>query len=126
VDWVGSDIYNGGDGNWNTPLHQGWASFQECALYPNPPGASQYSLWSPKKPFVAGEVGCTPDARKGDWFRAIPAALKTAPNYCGISFFDQDVSGLEGPTANWFVDTSTDSYAGFKQMALDPWLNTGT
>ncbi len=114
VDWVGSDVYNGGDGSWSTPLHQGWASFAECALY----GAqSQYALWSPKKPFVVGELGCTPDARKGDWFRAIPAALKTAPNMVGLSMFDQDVSGLEGAVANWFVDTSADSYAGFKQMA---------
>ncbi len=119
VDWVGSDVYNAGDGNWNTPLHAGWASFADCALYPNPPGASQHSLWSSRKPFVIGELGCTKDAtRQGDWYRAIPAALKTAPNLCGLSFFDQDVSGLEGGTSNWFVDSSADAYAGFKQMAL--------
>ncbi len=124
VDWVGSDVYNGGDGTWSTPLHQGWATFEETTLYPNPPVPSQYSLWSSKKPFVIGELGCKADARKGDWFRGIPAALKTKGiNICGISFFDQDVS-LAEPGNNWFVDTSSDSYAGFKQMANDPWLNT--
>ncbi len=119
VDWVGSDIYNGGDGNWNTPLHGGWASFEECTFYSPPIAGSQYSLRSPTKPFVIGELGCTKDAtRQGDWYRAIPAVLATKPNMTGISFFDQDVSGLEGSTANWFVDSSPDAYAGFKTMAL--------
>ncbi len=66
---------------------------------------------------MIGELGCTPDARKGDWFRAIPAALKTAPNMVGLSFFDQNVSSIEGSAANWMVDSSADSFAGFKQMA---------
>ncbi len=130
VDWVGSDVYNscyvGETGCWTTPLHAGWASFAEAALYPNPPVASQYSLWSPKKPFVWGEVGCVYDKNaasnlKGDWFRGVPAALKAkGPLACGISFFDQNVSGFEGGKANWLVDypvTIPDVIAGFKQMA---------
>ncbi len=117
VDWVGSDVYNGGDGNWNTPLHSGWASFAECALYTGASVPSQYSLWSGRKPFVIGELGCRADPRKGDWWRQIPAALQTAPHMVGLSIFDQDVSKAE-PGNNWLIDTSADSLAGFREMAV--------
>ncbi len=129
VDWVGSDVYNGGDtydenGNkkWSSPLYAWWASFADCALYKkdDPRNAehvtSQYDLWSARKPFVIGELGCRADPRKGDWWRNIPLALQTAPHMVGLSIFDQDVSKAE-PGNDWLVDTSADSLAGFKQMA---------
>jgi hypothetical protein len=136
VDWVGSDVYNtclvGETSCWSSPLHSGWATFADAAAYTVSGGSNQYDLWSQRKPFVYGEVGVAYDPAaktlKGDWFRAIPGTFKTKlPLAVGLSFFDQDVSALEGARSNWLVDypTSTpDVYAGFKQMAADPWLNT--
>lgn len=116
VDWVGSDIYNKGDrdlSQYSTPLHAGWATFEECAMY-GP--QSQYALWSGRKPFVVGELGCRDDTRKADWFRQIPGALAKAPNLAGLSMFDQDITALEGD--NWMVDFGPgDPLAGFVDMA---------
>ena len=42
--------------------------------------------------------------------------------------YDEDVSAAEGALNNFRVDYPTSDssvYAGFKQMAADPWLNAG-
>ena len=87
-----------------------------------------------RKPFVIGETGSIYDpnypTKKGDWFRNIAAApngAKSMSSLMGISFFDEDVTGAEGTDSNFFVDyptTNSDVYAGYIQMARDPWFNT--
>jgi hypothetical protein len=135
VDWVGSDWYNVclGDGSgWCTPYHSGWAQFGELFNYTGLSSKSQHELWGPRKPFVVGETGTWYDANypglKGDWFRNIPAAAKQMRWLRGIQFYDTDASPVEGPRNNFRVDYPTsnpDVYAGFKEMAADPWFNTG-
>lgn len=142
VDWVSSDSYNwcsySGSGCYSTPLHEGEAQFAEIFDYPPntiPGETSQHDLWGPAKPFVIGETGTILDATqpttwKGDWFRAIPDAARQMSYLRGISFYDQDVSAVEGAAANFRVDahptSDPDAYDGFKELAADPWFNTGT
>jgi hypothetical protein len=138
VDWVGSDWYNtclvGNTSQWCTPLHSGWASFNEIFNYSSL-GSSlpeQHNLWGPHKPFVIGETGSWYDSNnpsnKGAWFANIPATAKNMLYLRGIEFFDEDVSAAEGALSNFRVDYPTSNssvYAGFKQMAADPWFNSG-
>lgn len=140
VDWVGSDVYAGcyvGESDcYSAPATPGWQQFALNAAYPYSliDSSNQYALWSPRKAFVYGEVGVGQPAAdnsfptyRGDWYRNVATTLRSQlPLCCGISFFDQDVSALEGPRNNWFVNAgpSADSYNGYKQMAGDPWLNT--
>jgi hypothetical protein len=86
-----------------------------------------------QKPFVVGETETIYDANnpastpKGDWFRHIPAAVNSMPYLRGISFYDADVSSLEGSMSNFRIDyatTNPDVYAGFKTLAADPSFNT--
>jgi hypothetical protein len=132
VDWVGSDWYNTclvGSG-WCTPYHAGWAQFWELFNYEGFSFGNQHDLWGPSKPVVIGETGSWYESNypsyKGDWFRNIPAAAKNMQYLRGISFYDEDVTAAEGSLANYRVDfptTNPDVYAGFKQMAADPWFN---
>jgi hypothetical protein len=135
VDWVGSDSYNtcyvGEGGCWSTPYHSGWAAFAELFNYQGLSFKSQHDLWGPRKPFVVGETNTVYDPnnpnRKGDWYGAIPAAAQSMPYLRGISFYDQDVSAVEGPRNNYRVDYPTSNpnvYSGFKKMAAHPWFNT--
>jgi hypothetical protein len=139
VDWVGSDEYNvclvGHTDQWCTPLHSGWAQFQELFNYTalGSTLADAQTKWGPHKPFVVGETATWYDSNypsyKGDWFRNIAAGAKNIKYLRGITFFDQDVSAnsADGPLGNYRVDNPTsnpDVYAGFKQMAADPWFNT--
>jgi hypothetical protein len=137
VDWVGSDWYNvclvGNTSQWCTPLHPGWAQFAELFNY-TALGSSivtQHNQWGPRKPFVVGETGSWYDANyptyKGDWYRNIPAAARSMLYLRGIQFYDKDVTASEGALNNFRVDYPTSNssvYAGFRQMAADPWLNT--
>ena len=138
VDWVGSDWYNsclvGNTSQWCTPLHSGWASFNEVFNY-TALGSSlndQHNLWGPHKPFVIGETGTWYDSNnptyKGAWYANIPAAAQSMLYLRGIEFFDEDVSAAEGALNNFRVDYPTSDssvYAGFKQMAANAWFNTG-
>jgi Glycosyl hydrolase family 26 len=139
VDWVGSDIYNvclvGRTDQWCTPLHSGWAQFEELFNYTALGSLLKdtHTTWGPRKPYVVGETATWYDANypsyKGTWFRNIPAGAKKMKYLRGITFFDQDVSAnaADGPLGNYRVDNPTsnpDVYAGFKQMAADPWFNT--
>ena len=119
-----------GADDWSTPLHPGWAEFWEMWDYAN--DGSMHDRYGPRKPFVPAETGTVYDpnassTKKGNWFRAIPAAAKKMEYLRGISFFDSDVSAIQGPNSNFKVDyptTNSDVYAGFKRMAMDPWFNT--
>ena len=138
VDWVGSDWYNtcmvGNTSQWCTPLHSGWASFSEVFNY-SALGSSlseQHNLWGPHKPFVIGETGTWYDSNnpsyKGAWYANIPSVAQNMLYLRGIEFFDEDVSAAEGALNNFRVDYPTSDpsvYAGFKQMAANPWFNTG-
>jgi Glycosyl hydrolase family 26 len=139
VDWVGSDIYNvclvGRTDQWCTPLHSGWAQFRELFNYTALGSLLKdtHTTWGPRKPYVVGETATWYDANypsyKGTWFRNIPTAAKNMKYLRGIMLFDQDVSAnaADGPLGNYRVDNPTsnpDVYAGFKQMAADPWFNT--
>ena len=117
VDWVGSDWYNvclvGRTDQWCTPLHSGWAQFDEIFNYT----ALGSTLRLPAQPvgpaqaFVVGETGSWYDANypsyKGNWFRNVPAAAKNMLYLRGIQFFDKDVSAKEGPLNNFRVDYPT-------------------
>jgi hypothetical protein len=49
------------------------------------------------------------------------------PGVVGIEFFDNDVSAVEGPRNNFRVDHPTNvpsAYAGWIQLARDPYFNT--
>jgi hypothetical protein len=141
VDWAGSDIYQvcrvNQSGCYSTHCIEGWATFQQVALYRplascasmiDPVGALHWRF-GPRKPYVIGEMNTIYDpnqpARKGDWYRQLPAQAKTGTYLRGIAIYDSDTSQYDH---NWTVDHPTsnpDVYNGFKQMATDPWLNTG-
>ena len=143
VDWVGSDIYNfcrvGQSNCWSTHCDSGWASFRQIALYTtasnwcgtmkDPAGALHWRF-GPRKPYVIGETNTIYDpgnpSAKGDWYRQLPAQAKTGTYLRGVAIYDSDVTSVGDP--NFLVDYPTsnpDVYNGFKQMAADPWLNTG-
>jgi hypothetical protein len=134
VDWVGTDSYNfcyvGESSCWVTPMHSGWAEFSELFDYPPGPGYQSYhSLYGPRKPFVVGETSTVYDpndsSKKGNWYRNIVPAAKQMEHLTGIMFFDSNVQAAEGPKANFLVDyPSSDAYAGFIEMARDPYFNT--
>jgi hypothetical protein len=142
VDWVGADIYNWetvGGGGYSTPLHPGWAEFWELFDYVGQGAdgtrySSMHDAYGARKPFVIGETGTVYDpnatsTKKGDWFRDIPRAARSMEYLRGISFYDADVSAVEGERSNFRVDFPTsipDVYDGFKQMAMDPWMNTNS
>jgi hypothetical protein len=47
----------------------------------------------------------------------------------GVSFYDADVSAVEGPRNNFMVDYPTSDpavYAGFVEMARDRWFTAGS
>lgn len=138
VDWVGSDLYNN-VGGFSTPLHGGWAEFDELVNYDKlgfagPSICTQYGF---AKPYVVGETGSRYDStlasRKADWHSNIDSVCKPhAPNLRGIAFFDQWAPS-EGN--DWRVDSnqtyaqipivgSTDAttYQGWKGLvALPRW-----
>lgn len=146
VDWVGSDLYNNVGGS-STPLHGGWAEFNEMISY----GALGWGIsimeqFGDRKPYVVGETGTRYDdanpSRKGNWFRNIDAVAKeNAPQLRGIAFFDQDTGTQE--YNDWRVDIdqtyeeylaslpsgpylpryySANAYQGYKDfMALPRW-----
>ena len=132
VDWVGSDWYNSclTDGTgWCTPLHPGWASFDELFNYTalGSTSTSQHDAWGPHKPFVVGETGTWYDTPKGQWFRDIPAAAEQMQWLRGIEFYDSDVSAVEGARNNFRVDCPTSDqtvYDGWLAMAADPLFNS--
>jgi hypothetical protein len=142
VDWVGSDRYNrchaGDETCYSSPLRPGPATFMDLFGYrgtcaDGPCAPTVHDTFGPRKPFVVGEVGTIYDdgapSFKGDFYRFLPADARRLTYLRGVSFFDADVSALEGPDANWRVDfpqNDAGPYRGFLSMARDPWFNTDT
>jgi hypothetical protein len=113
VDWVSSDLYNN-VGGWSTPLHEGWAEFNELVDYGSLGGPpSMMNMYGGKKPFVVGETGSRFDPanvnRKGNWFRNIDTTK--SPSLRGIAFFDVNTGSQE--YNNWLVDADQ-SYANYQ------------
>jgi hypothetical protein len=133
VDWVGDDGYNWcqvtPSGCYSAPGIEGWAEFGQ--IYNHTAYDTIYKTYSQQKPYVVGETGTVYDAsfpaKKGQWFRNIPAVARQMPRMYGIDFYDADVSAVGDK--NWRVDYPTSDpsvYAGFVAMAKDPWFNTRT
>ena len=130
VDWVGDDGYNWcsvGSECWSAPDVVGWAEFGQ--IYDHTVYETIHARYGPRKPYIVGETGSVYDpahpAKKGQWFRNIPAVARNMEYLRGISFYDADVSAVGDK--NWRVDHPTSDasvYAGFVAMAQDPWFNT--
>lgn len=123
VDYIGSDWYN--TGGWATPLHDGWASFEELFHYDalGSPYESKYTFAVKQGvPFVVCETGSIYDptrpSRKADWWQAIPDALARMPNCRAVIVYDEDVTPPPESGIDWRVD-STGSQPGVKG-ASDP------
>jgi hypothetical protein len=142
VDWVGTDQYNADNSSWSTPLHSGWAEFNEMFNYTSLNSSmccSREATYGPSKPFVVGETGSKFDTanptRKADWFRNIASvAAPSMPYLHGVEFFDQWVA----PESNdWRVDSSQapgasligsldpGTYQGFLDMAHSSVFSSG-
>ena len=119
VDWVAFDPYN-----WNGwGGHAGWRSFADSArpfydwLAANSAPGHAYA----SKPCMLAEFGSGDDAsaaqRRADWYRDVPAALKTMPNIKAVVYFDSSTD------ADWRFETIAASIAGFADAGHDPYLN---
>ena len=112
VDWICADGYNWAPRRAGDP----WREFGEIF--------DAFYSWASRrdKPLMVGEFGVQEGSagRKGKWFRKVPSTLQNEyPDIKAIVYFD---SGNPYP---WWMDTSSTSVAGFKDMALDPYLNNG-
>ena len=112
VDWICADGYNWAPRKAGDP----WRGFGEIF-------DAFYSWGAPRnKPLMVGEFGVQEGTagRKANWFRAVPQTLQNEyPDIKAIVYFDSD-----NPYP-WWMDTSSSAVAGFKDMALDPYLNDG-
>jgi hypothetical protein len=128
VDWVGSDGYN-----WNSSgawcgFHAGWCEFWEVFHhgYAGAKAVGIEPLFRGRKPFVAGETATVEDpanpARKGQWMTNMESSIKSDfPDLRMLLYFDVDQTATDH--ANWRIDTSSASLAGFKTLAQDPYFN---
>jgi hypothetical protein len=144
VDWVGSDVYNTDNSSWSTPLHNGWAEFNEMFNYSQngsgQPAVSKEAEWGPVKPFVVGETGSKYDTstaiHKANWFRNIASvAAPTMPYLRGVEFADRwagfpeyndwrvDSNQPPGTTTVGSLDATT--YQGFLDMSHASVFNSG-
>ncbi len=112
VDWLCADGYNwapGRDGD-------RWETFGEIF--------GSFYLWASKqhKPIMVGEYGVQEDTegRKADWIRDVANSVKsTFPKIRALVYFNANQD------YDWRIDTSTGSYEAFREMANDPWFNSG-
>jgi len=135
IDWACVDWYNWcrvvAPDCYSVWTHPGWAEFGELFNYP--PGASwsnRHDAWGSRKPFFIPETNTTYDpayaVKRGEWYRNVilrPDGIKSMQHCIGVSFYDADVSSVEGEAANFQVDYSTQYpqiFDGFKAMAKDP------
>jgi hypothetical protein len=130
VDWVGVSSYNP-NATWCSPFNPGpWCELAEELSFTflnDPTYWTVYDRYSQTKPFMVAEWGSVEDAttpgRKGQWFRNFEAKLSQFPNIRALTYFDVDLTDVEH--VNWRLDTSQSSLDGFRELALDPALNTG-
>ncbi len=116
VDFVGADGYS-----WY-PARSGdpWTSFHDIFTDTN-----SFAI-AHGKPWMVVEYGCLEDpavpGRKAQWFRDSLTTAKTWPSLKALLYFDVNKSPY-----NWVTDSTTSSMSGYRQIALDPYLNpTGT
>jgi hypothetical protein len=110
VDFVGSDGYNwypGRSGSQWVPFQQIFQPTQDFAV-------------AHAKPWIAVEYGVQEDpaqqGRKGQWFRDALQTAKGWPSLKGLIYFD------EHKAYNWLTDSSDSSMAGYRDLALDPYM----
>lgn len=146
VDWVGSDAYNwclpGSKSCYSTPPSPGPATFEQVfnysssalrSLCPNGPcPTSQHDSFGARKPFVIGETGTVLDPAantfKQQFFDSVSPGAKNMKYLRGISFFDCDVSSVEGPRTNFRIDAPLNDlgvWEAFKRLANDSWFKVG-
>jgi hypothetical protein len=112
VDWLCADGYNwapGRDGD-------RWETFSEIF--------GSFYLWASKqhKPIMVGEYGVQEDTagRKADWIRDVAATVKSQfPLIRALVYFNANQD------YDWRIDTSTEAHNAFREMANDPWFNSG-
>jgi hypothetical protein len=71
---------------------------------------------------MVGEYGVQEDTegRKADWIRDVANSVKsTFPKIRALVYFNANQD------YDWRIDTSTGSYEAFREMANDPWFNSG-
>lgn len=116
VDWLCADGYN-----WQDSVdHPEWVSptdiFEDFYAWAEPRGL----------PIVIGETGSNEaldDADgKADWLRSWPQLLADQmPEIDAVVYFDKDF--LFQGHADWRVDTSGETFAGWNEIAQDPYFN---
>jgi hypothetical protein len=127
VDWVCSDGYN-----WNSATawcgtHAGWCQFWEIFQHGSSKASWVEKDFRARKPYIVGEHGSVEDSnlagRKRQWFLNERDRIKSDfPNLRALLYFDIDRTAADG--ANWRLDTSQASLAGFRALARDPYFNT--
>lgn len=121
VDWIGADGYNryGRADVPNGCNGSVWRSFG--ALF----SALHRFATAHGKPAMAAEWGSPEDAadpgRKARWFEDALATIEAWPDVKGLAYFDADNSSSSG--CDWRASSSAASFAAFKSIALDPYLN---
>ncbi|MFD9948905.1 glycoside hydrolase family 26 protein [Nonomuraea sp. NPDC059023] len=121
VDWISYDPYN-----FATCRGAPWKSFDET-LRPT------YDWFQANgfddKPIIIGEYGTEVDPRrpaaKADWFRGIPAALKTMPNIKALLQWNA-VLNPESPDGCDFRLEGPGVVESFAEVGRDPYLNQRT
>ena len=112
VDWLCADGYNwapGRDGD-------RWETFGEIF--------GSFYLWASKqdKPIMVGEYGVQEDTagRKAAWVRDMAATVKAHfPLIRALVYFNANQD------YDWRIDTTSTAYEAFREMANDPWFNSG-
>jgi hypothetical protein len=121
IDWVAWDPYNWANCAGRTS--DGWRSFQQTAqaMY------GYLDAVGNTKPRMIGEFGSHDDPGMGSkeqWFRDVPAALRTAmPKVKAVLYFDRPDTRFPGDPCNWIADSSPQAQAGFAAAGADPYLN---
>ncbi len=111
VDFIGSDGYSWYPGR----PGDAWVSFQQIFQ------PTQDFAVSHGKPWMAVEYGVQEDPgqpdRKGQWFRDIVQTAAAWPSLKGLIYFDELKEGYP-----WITDSSQASMAGYRALALDPYM----
>ena len=121
VDWMGWNTYNWA--NCAGRVNDVWKSFQQVQQ----PMYAYLDAVGNAKPRMIGEYGSHDDpalGSKGQWFRDVPAVLRTAmPKVKAVVYFDRVSMPVLGDPCNWIVDSSPQAQAGFAAAGADPYLN---
>lgn len=116
VDWLCADGYN-----WQSSVdHPDWISFTEIF--------EDFHAWAEPRglPIVIAETGsneAVDDPQgKADWLRSLPTLLaEDLPGIDAVVYFDKDFQFQGHP--DWRLDTSTESFEAWNDIANDPYFN---